>query len=273
MADIVEYKKKENTRGIINRITEVKADGQTHKDEGEILNQVNNFYQSLYTREEVDSEATTQLLQHVTNTRTDTDTTNLEDPIWETDVKKAIKESNNNKSPGPDGLTYEFYKTFEDQLRFRLRGIEGNFHTIVLFLGTCEIQRRRPPTMTLSKAFAQTREVILTKWPGARILVTNAPPRGARNLRAQVHTTNITISKCAQKFDLQLLNIHKALCRQQKHGKMLKRDGGISDPGSPGYLCPFGAVCHQEGQEKLVLEPDITRSQQSKVCTKTIPGL
>ena len=104
VADIVEYKKKENRRGIINRITEVKADGQTHKDEGEILNQVNNFYQSLYTREEVDPEATTQLLQHVTNTLTDTDTDSLEDPIWE-EVKKAIKESNNNKSPGPDGLT------------------------------------------------------------------------------------------------------------------------------------------------------------------------
>ena len=65
VADIVEYKKKENRRGIINRITEVKADGQAHTDEGAILNQVNTFYQNLYTREEVDPEATTQLLQHV----------------------------------------------------------------------------------------------------------------------------------------------------------------------------------------------------------------
>ena len=128
VADIVEYKKKENRRGIINRITEVKADGQTHKDEGEILNQVNNFYQSLYTREEVDPEATTQLLHHVTNTLTDTDTDSLEDPIWEREVEKAIKESNNNKSPGPDGLTYEFYKTFESQMSEILTELYNNIH-------------------------------------------------------------------------------------------------------------------------------------------------
>ena len=123
--------------------------------------------------------------------------------------------------------------TFEDVPR-RLRRIEGNFHTIVLFLGTCEVQRRTPPTMTLSIAFAQIREVIVTKWPGALILVTNAPPRGAQDLRAQVHTTNIIISKCAKKFDLQILNIHKVLCRQQKHGKMLTRDGVHLTPAALG---------------------------------------
>ena len=39
VADIVEYKKKENRRGIINRIAEVKADGEVHKEEGAILTQ------------------------------------------------------------------------------------------------------------------------------------------------------------------------------------------------------------------------------------------
>ena len=119
--------------------------------------------------------------------------------------------------------------TFEDVPR-RLGGIEGGFHIIVLFLG---IQRRRPQTMTLSKAIAQIREVIFTKWPGARILVTNAPPRGAQNLRAQVQTTNIQIAKCAKKFDLLILNIHKALCRQQKHCETLKRDGVHLTPAAP----------------------------------------
>ena len=36
--------------------------------------------------------------------------------------------------------------------------------------------------------------------------------------------------------NLQVLNIHKALCKQQKHGRMLKRDGVHLTPGSPGYL-------------------------------------
>ena len=81
---------------------------------------------------------------------------------------------------------------------------------------------------------------------------------------------NIQIQKCAIRHHLQVINVHKALCKRQKHQLMLKRDGGTSDPGGPGYLCPFGADRSREVQEKLVLEPDITRSQQSKVCTKTI---
>ena len=128
VADIVEYKKKENRRGIINRITEVKAEGETHKKEGEILSQVRQFYQHLYTREEVDPEATTQLLQHITNTLQPTDTTHLEELIGDVEVKKAIKESNNNKSPGPDGLTYEFYKTFESQVTVILTELYNNIH-------------------------------------------------------------------------------------------------------------------------------------------------
>ena len=75
VADIIEYKKKENRRGIINRIAEVKADGEVHKEEGAILNQVRLFYQALYTKDEVDPEATSQLLDSVSNTLTDIDAT------------------------------------------------------------------------------------------------------------------------------------------------------------------------------------------------------
>ena len=128
VADIVEYKKKENRRGIVNRITTVNTNGHAHTDEGEILNQVNTFYQQLYTRVEVDPEATTQPLQNTTNTLLHTDTTHMDDPIWEAEVKKAIRESNNNKSPGPDGLTYEFYKTFESQMSEILSEVYNNIH-------------------------------------------------------------------------------------------------------------------------------------------------
>ena len=44
--------------------------------------------------------------------------------------------------------------------------------------------------MTLSKALAQIREVILTKWPGAQILVTNAPPPPAGSPKPVGPSTN-----------------------------------------------------------------------------------
>ena len=123
--------------------------------------------------------------------------------------------------------------TFEDVPR-RLRRVEGSFDNIVLFLGTCEVERRRPATMTLSKAFAQIREVILSKWPGAVVMTTNAPPRGAQNLRAQTQAVNSHIKKCAIRHHLQVINVHKALCKRQKHMPMLKRDGVHLTPAALG---------------------------------------
>ena len=115
--------------------------------------------------------------------------------------------------------------TFED-VPGRLRGIVGSFNMILLFLGTCEVERRRPATQPMTQAFTHIREVILEKWPGAWVLVTNAPPpRGAQHLRAQVNAVNTRISKCALRHGLQVINIHKRLCKQQKHDRMLKRDG------------------------------------------------
>ena len=89
--------------------------------------------------------------------------------------------------------------------------------------------------MTLSEAFAQIREVILLKWPGAVVMTTNAPPpppRGAQNLRAQTQAVNSHIKKCAIRHHLQVINVHKALCKRQKH--MPKRDGVHLTPAALG---------------------------------------
>ena len=40
----------------------------------------------------------------------------MENPFTENEIGIAVKELNKNKSPGPDGLTNEFYQTFQGQL-------------------------------------------------------------------------------------------------------------------------------------------------------------
>ena len=40
----------------------------------------------------------------------------MENPFTENEIATAVKDLNKNKSPGPDGLTNEFYQTFQGQL-------------------------------------------------------------------------------------------------------------------------------------------------------------
>ncbi|KAL1924945.1 uncharacterized protein VTP21DRAFT_4599 [Calcarisporiella thermophila] len=56
------------------------------------------------------------LLNHVDKALSTEARGNLEEPISEEEVRRAIRLAPKNKSPGPDGITAEFYRAFEDEL-------------------------------------------------------------------------------------------------------------------------------------------------------------
>ena len=90
--------------------------GITEKQQ-EILNTAKNFYQNLYKSQNIKinkideylntfiPEKLNDLQKHLLSTFISTD-----------EIKLAINNMNINKSPGEDGLTAEFYKTFQDKL-------------------------------------------------------------------------------------------------------------------------------------------------------------
>ena len=74
----------------------------------EIRSHVHNFYQSLYSRVQTDENAREQLLQNLSQLNS-ADSDDLDSQISIEELDNAIKQLGNNKSPGLDGLSSEFF--------------------------------------------------------------------------------------------------------------------------------------------------------------------
>ena len=77
-----------------------------------MLQIVEEYYTDLYTPNKVDHVKQQQLLKNIKKQITVQDRTQLDAPITELELQKAVYQLQDNKSPGLDGITAEFYKTF-----------------------------------------------------------------------------------------------------------------------------------------------------------------
>ena len=97
---------------MISLLTE---DGTLVETQDEILKETTNFYKRLYTSEKTDVLAQDYLLNNLKQTLTDEYKDSIEGEITFNEILIAIKSlANEKKSPGCDGLTAEFYKTFSN---------------------------------------------------------------------------------------------------------------------------------------------------------------
>ena len=74
------------------------------------------FYSDLFSEEEIDLSVREELFSHVTARLPDDKRDMCEGPLSLAEASEALKLSNRNKSPGPDGLSVEFYSTFWSSL-------------------------------------------------------------------------------------------------------------------------------------------------------------
>ena len=93
-----------------------KGSGVITNNREEIKKEFQEFYKKLYTEEGLGTEdKQDKYLQNVRKIEEE-ERERMENPFTENEIGIAVKELNKNKSPGPDGLTNEFYQTFQGQL-------------------------------------------------------------------------------------------------------------------------------------------------------------
>ena len=89
--------------------TLITDDGTVIDKPDDILKETANFYKTLYTSENTDVSAQNFLLNKMTRSLSDSDRDACDGEVTLSEVLSAIKSFANDKSPGCDGLTAEFY--------------------------------------------------------------------------------------------------------------------------------------------------------------------
>ena len=107
--------KKQREKNQINKIRN--ENGEITADNTEIQRIIRDFYKQLYANKMDNLEEMGKFLEKYNFPKLNQEEIeNLNRPITSTEVETVIKNLPQNKSPGPDGFTGEFYQTFREEL-------------------------------------------------------------------------------------------------------------------------------------------------------------
>ena len=90
------------------------ANGNITVQTPEIVDTFREFYSELYTEALTDEDAQNEVLGLLDKTLTNEQKNKCSEDFLLGDLRRAMRESANGKSPGQDGISMEFYKTFWD---------------------------------------------------------------------------------------------------------------------------------------------------------------
>lgn len=95
----------------------------------EILKECTLFYQTIYSKQANCEETQNELLNKITKKVQTIQNEKLTSYINKNELKQAINQMENEKSPGIDGIPIEFYKLFRNSLKMTFYN-----YTITLFI-------------------------------------------------------------------------------------------------------------------------------------------
>ena len=96
-----------------------KPSGDVIEEQSEILKEVEMFYTSLYTAKPVNDVDISDVINDAPKLNAN-DVVNLKNDISYQEIASALKSMNNDKLPGPDGFTVEFFKFFSQILEYTI---------------------------------------------------------------------------------------------------------------------------------------------------------
>jgi exonuclease III len=103
----------EKYNGVRKQITALKIDGEVTEDPKAVNDHIITFYKNLYSAKATDEIESNFFLRQENIPKLDDRTKNMcEGLISDIECKKVLKSMKNNKAPGNDGITVEFYKVF-----------------------------------------------------------------------------------------------------------------------------------------------------------------
>ena len=118
---------KNKTKPQTKQITLLKTDNDKNLEtKDDILTETHKFYSRLYNTKPFNQEQTDKNLKYITDKLDKIHTDKLNEPFTEKEIRNVILNMKKDKSPGEDGITAEFYKTFLDDLTPELSEIFNN---------------------------------------------------------------------------------------------------------------------------------------------------
>ena len=118
--------RKKKAKTIISEI-ETK-DGNSTNIKNEILKEIREFYKDLWSKNRKENDTKqNNLITHIKDFKlSDNEEKELNRTIEEPEIKEALDGMANNKTPGPDGLSKEFYKIFWNLIKNDLLQLYNN---------------------------------------------------------------------------------------------------------------------------------------------------
>ena len=116
---------KEVKKGKKKNVTEIRNNDILYTKSDDIINEFRNFYAHLFTEEDIDYDLLDTFIDDLP-VLSDLDKDICEGEITIEEILLSLKGMENNKSPGPDGLSKEFYMTFFDILKKPLLDLYTN---------------------------------------------------------------------------------------------------------------------------------------------------